>query len=523
MRLGWWSKPSANLAFKGDGLFHAALGWRCPRAQSLGMVLLGAVLAATAASCKSGKGSGSSGEIPAVPVAHPEKKEITDYVDFTGRLDAVHSVNIIPRVTGYLVKMPFREGSDVKAGDLLFEVDPRPYQAQFDQQASQVSLSKAQFDLAVSTLKRYKDLKKESSGAVSDQVIDQYEAAVAEAKERVTASQKSLEVYKLNKEFTQVVSPINGQVSRYYLTLGNLVNQDQTLLTTVVSLDPIYAYFEMDEETLNNITRLINQGKIKSFGNGAVPLAINGASNASPIVLTLASTTNLATGQIAAVSDVGGNSAANGIWTITVVDGTHVSLTGSTGNGAYTSGGNLVASGTPVRMSVQGEDDFPHEGFINFVNNQVNASTGSISVRGVFPNPKSEKGERILRPGNFARIHLLIGEPHESLLVVDGAIQSVQEAKSVYVVDPKTHIVEARTVTTGAMQGNGQRVITSGLKETDWVVVGGLQQVHPKGEVTVQELDKMPTVGNKSSAGSGSASSSGSGTAESGKPSSQGK
>ena len=146
--------------------------------------------------------------------------------------------------------MPFKEGSEVKAGDLLFEIDPRPYQAQFDQAKSQVKLNEAQLDLAKTTLERYQALAKTTPGAVSEQALDQYKAAVVEAEARVDAQEKSLEVYKLNKEFTRVVSPIDGQVSRYYLTLGNLVNQDQTLLTTIVSLDPMYVYFDMDESHL---------------------------------------------------------------------------------------------------------------------------------------------------------------------------------------------------------------------------------------------------------------------------------
>src|SRR5213076_139366 len=146
--------------------------------------------------------------------------------------------------------------------------------------------------------------------------IDQDRAAVEEADARVKAYQASLEVYKLNLDFTRVTSPIDGQISRYYLTPGNLVNQDQTLLTTVVSLDPVYAYFDVDEPTLLRIQHDIDQGKIQPQKDGMMP----------------------------------------------------------------------------VQMGLQGEDGFPHKGEINFVNNQVNPTTGSISFRGTFANPKSPKG-----------------------------------------------------------------------------------------------------------------------------------
>ena len=193
-------------------------------------------------------------------------------------------------------------------------------------------LYQAQLKLARTTLARDEAIGAGSSGAVSRQQLDQDRAAVEEADARVKAYQASLDVYKLNVEFTRVIAPIGGQVSRYYLTLGNLVNQDQTLLTTVVSLDPIYAYFDMDEPTLLRIRRAVNEGKIKTRSSGAE---------------------------------------------------------------------------IPVLMGLQGEQEFPHRGTINFVNNQVNPTTGSISVRGVFPNPAGG-GVRLLSPGMFARIRLQI-------------------------------------------------------------------------------------------------------------------
>ena len=388
------------------------------------------------AGCRRAQPKGDQAEVPSVPVSHPVEREVTDFVDFTGRTDAVHSVNIVARVTGYLKKMPFREGAEVKVGDLLFEIDPAPYQAQYDQALSQVTYSQAQLDLAESTLKRFKDLKKETPGAVSDQAIDQYQAAVAEAKARVVANQKSLEVYKLNLNFTRVVSPINGQVSRYFLTLGNLVNQDQTLLTTVVSLDPMYVYFDMDERTLLQIRRATNQGLLK--WNRREPLS-------EPALAVL------------------GISAR-----------------------AFSPPPQL-----PVLMGLQGEDGFPHAGNIDFSNNQVNPGTGSLSVRGVFDNPKPPGGVRLLSPGMFVRIRLPIGQPHQALLVIDRAIQSDQGHKYLYVIDAENK-AQSRRISTGALQEDGLRVVTAGLKKEDRVVVGAFLQVHPHGEVKIAET-KMPS------------------------------
>ena len=139
---------------------------------------------------------------------------------------------------------------------------------QLDQAKSQVKLTEAQLDLAKSTLDRYEALDKNTPGAVSKQELDQYRAAYVEAQARMDSQKKSLEVYELNKEFTRVLSPIDGQVSRYYLTLGNLVNQDQTLLTTIMSLDPMYAYFDVDERTWLQIRKALAEGKIAAQAEG---------------------------------------------------------------------------------------------------------------------------------------------------------------------------------------------------------------------------------------------------------------
>jgi multidrug efflux system membrane fusion protein len=168
------------------------------------------------------------------------------------------------------LQMPFREGAEVKTGDLLFEIDPGPYDAQVIQAQSQVTLNEAQLKLAKANFARAQLLLEKK--AISQQEFDTEEASVEEAKARIEASKASLALYKLNVGFTKVTSPIDGQVSRYYLTSGNLVNQDQTLLTTVVSLDPMYVYFDMDEPTLLRIRSAINSGAIRVADDGNFPV-----------------------------------------------------------------------------------------------------------------------------------------------------------------------------------------------------------------------------------------------------------
>ncbi|QEH38206.1 Toluene efflux pump periplasmic linker protein TtgD precursor [Aquisphaera giovannonii] len=401
---------------------------------------LGLVLAVAAPGCARRAPQAAPAEPPSVPVSRPVTRKITDFVEFTGRTEAIHSVDIRPRSTGYLVEMPFKEGTEVKAGDLLFVIDPRPYKAQLDQAAGQVNLYQAQLKLAKSTLARDVAINRITPNAVSRQQLDQEEAAVEEAQARVDAYQKNMEVYRLNQEFTRVVSPIDGMVSRYFLTLGNLVNQDQTLLTTVVSLDPMYAYFDVDEPTLLQVRRAINEGRIRPRSSGRR---------------------------------------------------------------------------LQVFMGLQGEAGFPHEGEIDFINNQVNPTTGSILLRGIFANPKPPNGVRVLSPGMFVRIRLPIGEPHDASLVIDRAILSDQGIRYVFVVGPD-RTVEYRRVTTGALQEDGLRVITQGLKGDESVVVGGLQQVSAKAAIVPEEVP-MPSLaqpaGDGTGAGAVAAPTSGSGTA----------
>jgi multidrug efflux system membrane fusion protein len=397
------SAPRVAPAFRGIlGRFFGILGGFC----------------LTLTACQRTPSPIATPELPVIPVSHPVQRKVTDFVDFTGRTEAVQAVSIRPRVTGYLVKIPFKEGAMIKAGDLLFEIDPRPYQAQLDEAKGQANLYKAQLQLAKSVLARSLALNSMVSNSVSQQELDQDKAAVEEADARVKAYEKNVEVYRLNHEFTKVVSPIDGQVSRYYLTLGNLVNQDQTLLTTVVSVDPMYVYFDVDEPTLLRVRKAINEGRVKRRGQGV---------------------------------DI------------------------------------------PVYMGLQGEEGYPHEGTIDFSNNQINPATGSLLVRAVFPNPEPPGGIRLLSPGMFVRVRVPIGPAHPALLVIDRAIGSDQGLKYVYVLDPQNK-VQYRRVKTRSLEEDGLRVIEEGLKSDDWVVVGGLPQIRPQMQIKAEQVS-MPTLG----------------------------
>lgn len=345
-----------------------------------------------------------------VTVSHPVQRSVTDYADFTARTAAIDSVEVRARVWGYLDKVFFKEGELVKKGDVLFEVDPRPYQAALDLNQGQVQLAEAQLKLASADNARANEISK-TPGAISKQDIDRYAAQQSQADAQLQVARANLDNAKLNLGWTKVRAPIDGRISRFLVTTGNLLQSGEaggTLLTTIVSVDPIYAYFDVDERTVLRVRQLIREGKAKS--------------------------------------------ARESEW--------------------------------PVALGLASDTGFPHQGTINFVDNQVNPKTGTLRVRGVFANPTEA-----LSPGFFGRVRVPIGFAHSALLISDRAIDNDQGQKVVYVVNENNEVV-ARPIRTGMLH-DGLREITEGLKAGDRVIVNGLQQVRP-GAIVEPKLVEMP-------------------------------
>jgi RND family efflux transporter MFP subunit len=370
------------------------------------------VVAASLAGCE--QPAATPSKPPLVSVSLPVRREVTDFRQFTGRTQAPETVEVRARVTGYLEKMPFKEGEEVKKGDLLFEIDPRPYKAELDRLASRVGLAEAAYRLAKADYARAERASRGTAGAVSRQELETYRAKEIEARESVGAAKANAEGAKLNLEFCTIKSPLSGKVSRYNYTVGNLVNADQTVLTNIVSQDPMYAYFDVDERTLLLVQDLIRQGKVKARRETDYPVAIELAN----------------------------------------------------------------------------EKGFPHQGTINFVDNQVNAGTGTLRVRGVFKNP-AIKDSRALSPGLFVRVRIPLGEPHEALLVADQAVGTDQGQKVLYVVNDKDEVV-SRPVTLGGVH-DGLREVLAGLSANERVIVNGLQRVRP-GLTVEPRVVPMPGV-----------------------------
>jgi membrane fusion protein, multidrug efflux system len=227
--------------------------------------------------CACGKpgGGAQSAPPPQVSVAQVLEKRVKDWDEFTGRLQAVESVEIRPRVSGYIDKVAFTEGSQVKSGDLLFVIDPRPYQAEYDRSAADVKRYKTALELARVELVRVQRLK--DSGAVSEEELDERKSTVAQAEANVAGSQASLETASLNLSFTRVASPIAGRVSRAEVTKGNLVtggSNGGTLLSSVVSMDPMYLYFDADEQSYLRYAQMARSAEHPSSRDDQKPVQV---------------------------------------------------------------------------------------------------------------------------------------------------------------------------------------------------------------------------------------------------------
>jgi multidrug efflux system membrane fusion protein len=245
--------------------------WRILR---VAMAAIGACAALAVGGC--GKsGGGAAPPPPQVSVAKVLERRVKDWDEFTGRMQAVETVEIRPRVSGYIDRVAFTEGGQVKRGDLLFIIDPRPYQAETDRAAADLKRYKTSLDLAQIELTRVQRLK--DTGAVSQEELDERKSTVAQAEANSAGAGAALEAARLNLEFTRVTSPIAGRVSRAEVTRGNLVTggtNGGTLLTSVVSMDPMYLYFEGDEQAYLRYGQMARNGERPSSRDSANPVRV---------------------------------------------------------------------------------------------------------------------------------------------------------------------------------------------------------------------------------------------------------
>src|SRR6201993_2638139 len=234
------------------------------RSAPIALVIV-AVLSIALAACNNQQ-SATHLSPPEVTVSKPVQRDIVDWFEFTGRMAAINFVKITPRVSGYIVNIPFSEGDMVHKGDLLFQIDPRPYQDSYDQAVGQLKQAQANQQLQEVTYERQARLQQTNVIAKED-----YDTALSnknQAAAQVISTQAAVNAAQLNLEFTRVISPIDGRVGRQLVNIGNLVQADSTQLTTVVSIDPLYAYFSMDELAALGYQRLVRAGKLARTSDG---------------------------------------------------------------------------------------------------------------------------------------------------------------------------------------------------------------------------------------------------------------
>ena len=353
---------------------------------------------------------------PAVAIATAQQQEIVEWDEFTGRTAAIENVEVRPRVSGHIEAVKFQAGQLVKKGDVLFQIDPRWYKADLDRREAEYEQAKVKLANAEREAKRSPQLL--ASRAISAEEGDQREARFQEARSALLAAQAARDSAKLDLEFTTIRSPIDGRMSRALITEGNFVSGYtgmSVVLATIVSVDPVYVYADVDENALLKFNALSRANKISSNGSGQVP----------------------------------------------------------------------------VELELADETGFPHRGHIESFDNKVDAASGSILLRAVFPN-----SDGLLVPGLFARIRIPGSEKRPAVLVDESVVGTDQARKFVLTIASNngTNTAEYRPVTLGPVI-NGKRIVREGLKPGEQVVRDVVMaRVRPGMQVQPQP-DSAPTNG----------------------------
>jgi RND family efflux transporter MFP subunit len=365
-------------------------------------VAYGAAALSLALSACSGASESPAPPTPEVTVATPLVRDVLDWDDYVGRFEAVEGVEVKPRVSGYLVGIHFRDGQYVRQGQTLFTIDSRPAQAQLDQARAQLARAEAQLVNARTELARSRTLAAQKAASVEE--LEQRQAAMRSAQADVAAARAGVRARQLDIGFTRVAAPISGQVSERRIDRGNAVTADQTVLTTIVTTDPLHFAFDGSEALLLRYQRQ----------NGGVRL------------------------------------------------------------------------GAPVRIQLQDEAQYVHAGRLDFLDNRLNAGSGTIHARAVVPNP-----DGFLKPGMMGRLRLAASPAYPALLVPDTAIATDAARRVVYVVD-RQGTMTMRPVQLGPLDGS-LRVIRSGLGPKDQVVIGGIQRAMPGQKVKTRKGRILPS------------------------------
>lgn len=342
---------------------------------------------------------------PTISVSHPIEMEIVEFDEYTGRVEAVETVEIRSRVSGYLQEVHFRDGQIVKEGDLLFTIDPRPYEASVAQAEGDQSRLVARVERLTRDVERYNKLVQDK--VISRQEFERTVGDLSEAKGELASAQAAVDRAKLDLGYTRIAAPIAGRISRHTVSVGNLIAVDSmNPLTSIVSIDPMYVYCDCSERNMLRYQQLAREGSRRTAREARIPMFIG----------------------------------------------------------------------------LDNEQGTPHEGFIDFVDNQVNPRTGTIRARGLFANT-----DDYLTPGLFARIRIPGSGKKKAVLIPERAIGSDQGQRFVLVVG-KENKVEVRPITIGSAQAH-LRVVEKGLTTEDAVVAFGTARVRPGATIVPQVIE----------------------------------
>lgn len=363
--------------------------------------MLGSVAALVLAACGNPEAAdqAQAQAAPLVSVAQVVYERVTEWDEFTGRLQAPQTVNLVPRVSGYIEQVHFSEGALVQKGDLLVQIDPRPFAAEVARLKAELQSAKSASVLADAEYSRAEKLS--SQRAISAEVLDSRLARKQQTAATVASVSAALQRTELDLSYTSIRAPISGRVSYAQVTAGNYVNAGQSQLTSLVSTDKMYAYFDVDEQTYLKYARLAQDGKRADTRDEAA---------------------------------------------------------------------------NPVYMALASETGFNHIGHVDFVDNRIDAQTGTIRIRASFANTEND-----LLPGLFARIRLVGSDSYDGVLIDEKAVGTDLNNKFVLVVNASNQL-EYRAITLGE-KVNGLRIVTDGLAATDKIVVNGLQRVRPNMQI----------------------------------------
>jgi RND family efflux transporter MFP subunit len=361
-------------------------------------------LALAAGGCKQEQPPAEPPPPPTVTVARPLIDDIINYAYFSGYTEAGKSVELQARVEGYLQMIAFPTGGLVEEGDLLFEIDPKPLEAEVAERQANLQTKKAQAELSRATLKRKESGYKQK--AVSELAVLEEKANLSKAEAEVRGAEAALIKAQLDLSYTNINAPVSGRISRNLVDAGNLVGSagDMTLLATIVNYDPVYVYFIMDEGSLMLYKK---HNEINSYDD-------------------------------------------------------------------------LESLRVPVYLALKGEKNYTRAGIVDYVDNTVDLSTGTIQIRARFDNSDLD-----ILPGQYARVRIPINETTNALLVPEVAISIDQRGRYLLTVDKDNKVVY-KPVETGTLQ-DGMRVITKGISAEDRVIINGIQRARPGNPVTPKD------------------------------------